>query len=55
MQLLDLKNLRKCANCGAEIDEKAEFCPKCGAAQTEQSTATEVKEVEIVETNNDKE
>jgi len=28
-----LKGTKFCANCGAEIDFKAEICPKCGVRQ----------------------
>jgi TM2 domain-containing membrane protein YozV len=28
-----LKNTKFCMNCGAEIDVKAEICPKCGVRQ----------------------
>ena len=27
------KNTKFCSNCGAEIDIKAEICPKCGVKQ----------------------
>ena len=29
-KILEIKNLRKCAGCGAEIEADCVFCPKCG-------------------------
>ena len=26
--------MKKCPNCGADLDEQAQFCSKCGAVQT---------------------
>lgn len=43
--ILALKNIKKCANCGAELEANAEFCSKCGTAQPK---AEEVK-VEVTE------
>lgn len=32
-RIMNLKNVKLCQNCGAELAEKAMFCPKCGAKQ----------------------
>ena len=29
-EILGLKDMKKCEQCGSEIDENAEFCAKCG-------------------------
>ena len=39
-KLNDARGVRVCANCGAEISRQASFCPKCGAAQTEEAAGT---------------
>lgn len=31
-EILRVKGLRRCGNCGAEIDRNVSFCPKCGLA-----------------------
>jgi len=31
-EILWVKGIRKCENCGAEIDRNVSFCPKCGCA-----------------------
>lgn len=33
VELLALKNIKKCIDCGAELDLKADFCSRCGAKQ----------------------
>ena len=33
VDVLALKNIKKCVSCGAELQYKADFCSKCGAAQ----------------------
>lgn len=45
LELLNLKDMKKCENCAKEIDIEAKFCPECGAKQKEE----EAKEVEILE------
>ena len=30
-----MSDTKKCISCGAELDEKALFCPSCGAKQEE--------------------
>ena len=55
--ILALKNIKKCANCGAELESKAEFCSKCGTAQPKAEEITvevteepaEAEEVEATE------
>lgn len=32
-QILKLKNVKTCPECGEEVDSEALFCPKCGAKQ----------------------
>ncbi|NMB98242.1 MAG: zinc ribbon domain-containing protein [Clostridiaceae bacterium] len=35
-KLMDLKNIKLCIKCEAELDKDALFCPKCGAKQEKQ-------------------
>lgn len=35
MEILELKNLRLCKKCAAEVPLNAKFCPKCGVALEE--------------------
>ena len=39
IELLQLKDLRMCKVCAAEIPLNAKFCPKCGSMQEEDNTA----------------
>lgn len=57
-ELLALKKIKKCVSCGAELDQNAEFCSKCGAAQPKveevkievtQEPSAEVEEIEVNE------
>lgn len=32
-KLMAIKNIRQCADCGAEIELSTSFCPKCGSKQ----------------------
>jgi len=32
-KILDLKSVKICSGCGAELDTEVVFCPKCGAKQ----------------------
>ncbi|RCX10524.1 A2L zinc ribbon protein [Anaerobacterium chartisolvens] len=32
-KILDLKNLKVCTGCGADLEQDILFCPKCGAKQ----------------------
>lgn len=42
-EILAVKKIKKCSNCGTELDLKAEFCSKCGKEQPK------VEKVEIKE------
>lgn len=42
-EILALKEVKKCTECGAEINQKDDFCSKCGKQQTK----TETVEVKI--------
>jgi len=61
MEILELKNLRLCKKCAAEVPLNAKFCPKCGVAleeNEEENNETQQDSVEIVqveETNGAKE
>lgn len=62
VELLALKNIKKCSDCGTELDLKADFCSRCGAKQpkndelvvtvtaepTPEAQATEPEKVETV-------
>ena len=48
-QILELTNLKQCANCKNKIEKNAKFCPECGAEQPEE----EVHEVEVIEGEDD--
>lgn len=57
--LLAIKKIKKCANCGEELDITVEFCSKCGKEQPKiekieikEEPQAEVKEAEVVEVNN---
>ena len=55
--ILSLKEVKKCVECGAEINEKDDFCSKCGKEQPKQEEKVEVetevdttvKEAEVTE------
>ncbi|HOJ10140.1 MAG TPA: zinc ribbon domain-containing protein [Clostridiales bacterium] len=32
-KIMEIKNVKACMGCGAELDRNAMFCPKCGAKQ----------------------
>jgi len=55
VELLALKQVKKCVNCGAEINQKDQFCSKCGKEQPKQeepvevTTEEEIKDVKEVE------
>lgn len=60
-EILSLKKLKKCINCGAEIDEKDGFCSNCGKRQIikqeenieiHEENTVEAKEAEVIEVNN---
>lgn len=57
-EILAVKKIKKCANCGAELDIKADFCSKCGKEQPKmekievKEEPSEVKDAEVVEVSN---
>lgn len=62
-EILAVKKMKKCTNCGTELDIKAEFCSKCGKEQPKvekveiktepvQAENAEVVEVSDIEENN---
>ena len=42
--ILSLKEVKKCVDCGAEISKKDDFCSKCGKKQPKQEEPVEVKQ-----------
>ena len=44
IELLQLKDLRMCKVCAAEIPLNAKFCPKCGSMQEEENVASQKQE-----------
>lgn len=57
--ILSLKKVRKCSNCGEELALEDSFCCKCGTKQPEiekvevkENISTEMKDAEIVEVAN---
>lgn len=57
-ELLAVKKIKKCANCGEELDIDVDFCPKCGKEQPKiekveiKEEPEAAKEAEVVEVNN---
>ncbi len=57
IEILALKKIKKCENCGTELELKAEFCSKCGKQQTKIETENihiseenhEAQEAEVIE------
>lgn len=49
MEILELKDLRLCRKCAAEVPVSAKFCPKCGASQEEMDVKDSIPEVEKVD------
>ena len=57
--ILALKEIKKCEKCGAEINQKDDFCPKCGKEQPKtepedvkvevQPQTEQVKEADVTE------
>lgn len=43
-EILQLREVKKCANCGTEINQKDDFCSKCGKEQPKQQEHVEIKE-----------
>ena len=57
-QLLAIKKVRKCSECGTEIPIDSDFCSKCGKKQPKvekveiKEEPKDVKEAEVIEINN---
>ena len=57
-QLLAIKKVRKCSECGTEIPIDSDFCSKCGKQQPKvekveiKEEPKDVKEAEVIEINN---
>jgi ribosomal protein L40E len=57
VEILALKDIKKCADCGAELALTAEFCSKCGSKQpviekveiVEEVSSQEAKDAEVTE------
>lgn len=41
LEILKLNQKRLCSNCSAEIENEVQFCPKCGAKQSQEPTVKE--------------
>jgi len=63
IEILSIKEVKKCTECGIEISKKDAFCSKCGKEQpqekieekievTQESEIQEVQDIEILEVNN---
>lgn len=57
-EILTFKKVKKCPNCGNELELDAEFCSKCGKEQpkiekveVKESEPEETKEAEVIEVN----
>ena len=56
VEILSLKDIKKCVNCNEEMDSNAEFCSKCGTKQPKVEAPevvveeSPVAEVEVAET-----
>lgn len=49
-QIADIKGLRQCPECNAEVDRSAQFCPKCGAKlEEEQEDCCGTEDCEVQE------
>ncbi len=57
-EILAVKKIKKCSNCGAELDITAEFCSKCGKEQPKiekveiKEDAPKAENAEVVEVSN---
>ncbi len=58
-ELLTVKKIKKCVNCGVELEIESEFCSKCGSKQPKiekveikKEEPTGAKETEVIEVNN---
>ena len=45
-QIIDIKGIVKCANCGAEVDKSAAFCASCGTAIPKEAVVEETQVLE---------
>ncbi len=54
-RLMDLKDVKLCIRCNAELDKSALFCPKCGTKQEKQSQEEQPHEKQHDETSQSKE
>lgn len=58
IEILAVKKIKKCAECGEELDIRAEFCSKCGTKQPKiekveiKEEPVETKEAEVTEITN---
>ena len=48
--ILRIKGVRQCENCGAEIDKNMAFCPKCGTAMAIDEPEPENEEIPTEQT-----
>ena len=44
IEILAIKDMKKCISCNEEIEKKDEYCSKCGTKQTEIEEVVEIKE-----------
>ena len=60
-EILALKQIKKCINCGTELEDEDEFCSKCGKEQpkaekveveVKEEASNEAKEAEVTEVKN---
>ena len=42
-EILQVKGIRKCENCGAAIDMRLSYCPECGVTIAAETSETEVE------------
>ena len=45
-QIIDIKGIVKCVNCGAEVDKSAAFCASCGTAIPKEAVVEETQVLE---------
>ena len=53
-EIRNLSNEKACINCKEIINKEAKFCPKCGAEQPKIQESSEIKEVEVLDNEEDK-
>lgn len=50
VEILALKDIKKCSDCGAELELQAEFCSKCGSKQPKiEKVEVTVEEIPVAE------